>query len=85
VRAIAERSPQTPVAMITAYGNMETAVAAMKAGAFDFVSKPLELHALRGLIGAHCGCASRPACPTATADDDDGLLGTSPQMVEIRS
>ena len=39
--------PQLPVAMITAHGNMESAVAAMKAGAFDFVSKPLDLQVLR--------------------------------------
>jgi two-component system response regulator PilR (NtrC family) len=85
VRAIAERSPQTPVAMITAHGNMETAVAAMKAGAFDFVPKPLELHALRGLIGAALKLRKPTGLPETTADDDDkGLLGISPQMVEIR-
>ena len=41
---------QLPVALITAHGNMETAIDAMKAGAFDFLSKPVDLSALRSLI-----------------------------------
>jgi len=41
---------QLPVALITAHGNMETAIDAMKAGAFDFLSKPVDLTALRNLI-----------------------------------
>lgn len=42
--------PQTPVAVITAHGNMETAIAALKLGAFDFVTKPVDLEALRNLV-----------------------------------
>ena len=41
----------TPVAVITAHGNVETAVRALKLGAFDFISKPLDLQALRKLVG----------------------------------
>ncbi|MAF84487.1 MAG: sigma-54 dependent transcriptional regulator [Gammaproteobacteria bacterium] len=41
-----------PVAVITAHGNVETAVRALKLGAFDFISKPLDLTALRKLIGS---------------------------------
>src|SRR5471030_290500 len=43
-------SPSVPVAVITAHGNMETAVRALKLGAFDFVSKPLDLAGLRKLV-----------------------------------
>ncbi len=43
VKWIQQYSPSVPVAVITAHGNMETAVRALKAGAFDFVSKPLDL------------------------------------------
>src|SRR5690606_3302497 len=50
VAEIAQRFPQTPVAMITAHGNVEAAVEALKAGAFDFVSKPVELPVLRGMV-----------------------------------
>lgn len=50
VRYIQEKYPYLPVAVITAFGNMETAVAALKAGAFDFVSKPLDLNDLRNIV-----------------------------------
>lgn len=44
--------PALPIAVITAHGNMESAVKALKAGAFDFVSKPVDIHILRNLISA---------------------------------
>ena len=47
---IQQYSPSVPVAVITAHGNMETAVRALKLGAFDFVSKPLDLAGLRKLV-----------------------------------
>jgi two-component system response regulator PilR (NtrC family) len=83
VRTIAERSPNMPVAMITAYGSMESAVTAMKAGAFDFVSKPLNLQVLRALVGAALRLRE-PMKPSVNAGDGNGLLGTSRQMREIR-
>jgi two-component system response regulator PilR (NtrC family) len=52
VQWIQKHRPQTPVAVITAHGNVETAVRALKLGAFDFISKPLDLSALRKLIAA---------------------------------
>lgn len=52
VEWIQTHKPQTPVAVITAHGNVETAVRALKLGAFDFISKPLDLTALRKLITA---------------------------------
>ena len=50
IQELATRHPDTPVAMITAHGNQEAAVEALKAGAFDFVSKPVDLNVLRGLV-----------------------------------
>ena len=47
---ISEHYPLTPAAMITAFGNVEAAVEALKAGAFDFVAKPVDLHVLRDLV-----------------------------------
>jgi two-component system response regulator PilR (NtrC family) len=47
---IQKRYPNLPVAMITAHGNVESAVEALKLGAFDFVSKPVELSVLRSLV-----------------------------------
>jgi two-component system response regulator PilR (NtrC family) len=50
IELIASRYPDTPVAMITAHGNVDAAVEALKAGAFDFVSKPVDLAVLRRLV-----------------------------------
>jgi two-component system, NtrC family, response regulator PilR len=52
VQWIQQYSPNVPVAVITAHGNMETAVRALKVGAFDFVSKPLDLAGLRKLVAS---------------------------------
>jgi two-component system, NtrC family, response regulator PilR len=50
VKTISQDYSQIPVAVITAYGNIETAVQALKAGAFDFISKPLKITQLRNLV-----------------------------------
>jgi two-component system response regulator PilR (NtrC family) len=50
VEWIQTHKPQIPVAVITAHGNVESAVRALKLGAFDFISKPLDVSALRKLI-----------------------------------
>ncbi|HFE48415.1 MAG TPA: sigma-54-dependent Fis family transcriptional regulator, partial [Chromatiaceae bacterium] len=52
VRHIGSRHPAMPCAVITAHGSMETAISALKAGAFDFISKPVDLGNLRQLIAA---------------------------------
>jgi two-component system, NtrC family, response regulator PilR len=75
-------SPSVPVAVITAHGNMETAVRALKLGAFDFVSKPLDLSGLRKLVASAIKLS-------ATNDGDTSvfgprLLGTSPAMQNMR-
>jgi two-component system, NtrC family, response regulator PilR len=50
VKLMHQHQPNTPIAVITAHGNMDTAVEAMKAGAFDFLSKPIDLTYLRKLV-----------------------------------
>jgi len=52
VEYIQQKYPHIPVAVITAYGNMETAIQALKSGAFDFVSKPVDLQDLRKLVSS---------------------------------
>ncbi|TNE89047.1 MAG: sigma-54-dependent Fis family transcriptional regulator [Gammaproteobacteria bacterium] len=52
VESVQQQSPQMPIAMITAYGNMDIAIEALKKGAFDFISKPLELIRLRNVVQA---------------------------------
>jgi len=50
VRYLQKHKPQVPVAMITAHGNMSSAIEALKAGAYDFVTKPVDLNDLRNLV-----------------------------------
>jgi two-component system response regulator PilR (NtrC family) len=52
VKYIQANHSQLPVAVITAYGSMETAIQALKSGAFDFVSKPVDLKMLRELVNS---------------------------------
>jgi two-component system, NtrC family, response regulator PilR len=87
VAEIAREHPQTPVAMITAFGNVEAAVEALKAGAFDFVAKPVDLSVLRGLVTHalelnHPG--PKPAAAAKAADNLARLHGESPAIVELR-
>jgi two-component system response regulator PilR (NtrC family) len=82
VRHVAAEYPDTPVAMITAHGNMETAVEALKAGAFDFVSKPVDLPVLRRLVQKAVQLDSSPT-PGDTGSEGE-LLGKSPAMQETR-
>jgi two-component system, NtrC family, response regulator PilR len=87
VRHIADSHPDLPVAMITAHGNMDTAVSAMKAGAFDFVPKPVDLHVLRQLVEAALRLRGAPGQGTGDQPASGGaalLLGDSPQMQELR-
>jgi len=50
VEYIQQHMPHLPVAVITAHGNIDTAIESMKAGAFDFISKPVDLNTLRKLV-----------------------------------
>ncbi len=67
-----------PVAVITAHGNVETAVQALKLGAFDFVSKPLDLGNLRKIV------ESALRIKAARQASKSQLLGESPRMQELR-
>ncbi|WP_288100448.1 sigma-54 dependent transcriptional regulator [Pseudomonas sp.] len=78
VQHIQRRYPQVPVAMITAYGNVETAINALKAGAFDFLSKPVDLGRLRELVAS----ALLLAVPGSAIDRR--LLGDSLPMRNLR-
>jgi len=70
----------TPVAVITAHGNVETAVRALKLGAFDFISKPLNLQALRKLVSSALKLPHADAAGTRAT-----LLGDSPAIGKLRT
>ncbi len=85
VQWIQQHAPATPVAVITAYGNMDTAIQSLKAGAFDFVSKPVELPRLRELVNSALRL-SQPKREQDVGDDEPGLLlGNSPQIKKLRN
>jgi two-component system response regulator PilR (NtrC family) len=82
VSHISQRYPDTPVAMITAFGNVEAAVDALKAGAFDFVTKPVDLSVLRRLVSnaLDLGEKRRSQQPT-----HNRLVGDSARMQQLRA
>ena len=82
VQYIQQEFPHIPVAMITAHGSVETAISALKAGAFDFISKPVELENLRRLISS----ALQLQADTSQAQDalDQGMIGSAPVIQTLR-
>ena len=86
VGEIARNHPNTPVAMITAFGNVELAVEALKAGAFDFVSKPVDISVLRGLVKHALELNNSERAPPAPPPPEHAsrLLGGSSAMGTLR-
>ncbi len=78
VQHIMQNNLDVPVAVITAHGNMENAVTALKAGAFDYLAKPVSLDQLRALVN------SALRMPQAGLSGDKMLLGHSPAMQKVR-
>ena len=78
VSFIQKNYPMLPVAVITAHGNMETAIQAMKSGAFDFITKPVDLSVLRTLVNNAMQLANYNIEP------DSRLIGESDVIREIK-
>jgi two-component system response regulator AtoC len=93
LRMIRERAPNVQVILMTAYDDMPTVVAAMRAGAVDFLVKPLDLHDLRRVLGrvfddrrtrARHGAGSAAERDERPAPESLGdLVGRDPRMIEI--
>jgi len=81
---IQENKASVPVAVITAHGNVESAVRALKLGAFDFVSKPLDLGVLRKLVGSAIRLRAGADERTAASLQGARLLGSSTVMEQLR-
>src|SRR5712691_8596166 len=79
--------PQLPVVLMTAFGSVETAVRAVKQGAFDYVSKPFDIDALVATVRR--ALATRPIVESGrTVTDEEepqtaGLVGRTPAMLEV--
>jgi two-component system response regulator PilR (NtrC family) len=92
VREVAASGKGTPIAVITAYGSADNAVVALKAGAFDYVSKPVVLDDLRLLVRSALKLAppasargAGPAAGAAGGSNGSRLIGDSPAMQALRA
>src|SRR5882724_13569163 len=81
VQFISDNLSDLPVAVITAHGNTENAVAALKAGAFDYLAKPVSLEQLRTLVKS---ALSLPQASAAKAVTGHALLGESGAIQQVR-
>ncbi len=88
LRAFKARDPEVEVVLISAFGTLETALEAVKAGAFDFVSKPVDIGQVRDVVAralarrARAGEPKAPAFPAGRAAPD-GLIGRSGGMLAV--
>ncbi len=78
IQHLQKNQPYLPVAVITAFGSMDLAITALKSGAFDFVTKPVELSRLRTLV------QSALQRPDTTVTRHSPLMGNSPAMQQLR-
>jgi two-component system, NtrC family, response regulator PilR len=85
VREVAAAGKGTPIAVVTAYGSADNAVVALKAGAFDYISKPVVLDDLRVMVQSALRLPAAPAEQPAAAGLSSRLMGESPVMQSLRS
>ncbi len=89
LRKVAERHPSVPVIMITAFGTVDNAVAAVKAGAFDYIEKPFDQEQIRQIVNKavkHSEASVRVPIATSGSDGTEGrfgLVGSSSQMESV--
>lgn len=85
VKYVQKHCPATPVAVITAFGSMETAILALKEGAFDFVAKPVDLQRLRDLTQSALRLRQRSGVSRGGDDVQRELVGDSAPMRQLRA
>src|SRR5438067_921340 len=85
VREVAGNHRNTPIAVITAYGSAENAVIALKAGAFDYVSKPVVLDDLRRMVRSALKLLDAEPGQGAAPADGSRLIGASRAMQALRA
>src|SRR5439155_20594095 len=77
--------PATPVVLITAFGSIDTAIRAVKEGAFDYISKPFDIDELVAIVRRALATGSERQ-PSAVLEDEgrtSGLVGRTPAMLEV--
>lgn len=94
LRALQQHDPALPVVMLTAHGSVDTAVEAVKSGAFDFLEKPFDRDQLDQVLAKavhtrrHTGPVAMPLSPPPTGLADPGMMvgmvGQSPAITRVR-
>ncbi len=84
VEEIQRNHDKMPVAVITAFGSAETAVSALKAGAFDFVSKPVDLQKLRSLVQSALKLSQAAAPAEKLQSPTDNIIGLAPSVLALK-
>lgn len=95
LRSLSQEDPDMPVILLTAHGSVDSAVEAVKAGAFDYLEKPFEIEQVRAVLDKAIATRARsgasvgkpaPATPTPSADPSEevGMIGGSAQMQRVR-
>jgi DNA-binding response OmpR family regulator len=84
LESMRERNIQTPVVIITAYGDVPHAVRAMKLGAIDFLQKPLTPEALRSAVGEILGRHAKPAPHPAREETFDTHVQAAKRLINLR-
>ena len=82
IKYIKQHQPLTPVAMITAFGSVDIATSALKAGAFDFISKPVKLQHIRGLVESALSVKHQKS--QRNIDQTIELLGSTKVIEDLR-
>ena len=92
-RAVHEKYPALPIIVMTAFGSIETAVEAIREGAFDFISKPMNLAELKKIVSRALAQRSLQHRADQNGDDSDAddekptepgrIIGKSPAMLEV--
>lgn len=83
IRHLQKKHPHTAVAVITAHGNMDSAITALKYGAFDFVSKPIDIQILRNLVNTATKLNS--TADTSALHENTQLIGNSPCIQQVQT
>jgi len=82
VSYIQENNPQLPVAVITAHGNMESAIQALKTGAFDFLTKPVDLNTLRAVVQSALNLESSRKISKSTITGESAAIQALRKTIE---
>lgn len=83
LRWVKDHLPHIPVIMITAFATVDTAVEALKIGAFDYITKPFDLDEMKAVVDKACRTRSLAQRDLSLRADDLELVGQNPMMKEI--